>query len=111
MLNKCIVWCGITPEEIIGPYFFENGETVAVSVNGIQYRAMIENFLRPEVENNPQLWFQQDGATFHTARPIMALLHEIFGDRIISRFSDFNWPPRSPDLTAPDFFLWDYLKS
>jgi predicted transcriptional regulator len=20
------------------------------------------------------------------------------------------WPPRSPDLTPPDFFLWDYLK-
>ena len=40
----------------------------------------------------------------------MALLHEIFGDRIISRFSDFNWLPRSPDLTAPNFFLWDYFK-
>ena len=40
----------------------------------------------------------------------MALLRKIFDDRIISRFSDFNWPPRSPDLKAPDFFLWGYLK-
>ena len=40
----------------------------------------------------------------------MALLREIFGDRIILRFSDFNWPPRSSDLTAADFFLWGYLK-
>jgi len=29
---------------------------------------------------------------------------------VISRFGDVPWPPRSPDLIAPDFFLWDYLK-
>jgi hypothetical protein len=29
---------------------------------------------------------------------------------VISRFGDTEWPPRSPDLTAPDF-LWGYLKS
>ena len=52
---RCTVWCGITSEtseKIIGQYFFENGEKVAFNVNGIQYWAMIENFLRPEVENN-----------------------------------------------------------
>jgi hypothetical protein len=40
----------------------------------------------------------------------MALLRERFPGRVISRFGDINWPPRSPDLTAPDFFLWGYLK-
>ncbi|KAJ4427332.1 hypothetical protein ANN_24952 [Periplaneta americana] len=30
-----------------------------------------------------------------------------FDERIISRNL---WPPRSPDLTTPDFFLWGYLK-
>ena len=34
----------------------------------------------------------------------------MFQDRIISRNSDFEWPPRSPDLTASDFWLWGYLK-
>ena len=34
---------------------------------------------------------------------------EMFQDRIISRNSDFEWPPRSPDLTASDFWLWGYL--
>ena len=56
------------------------------------------------------MWFQQDGATAHIARQTMAHLREIFGDRFISRFSDFNRPPCSPDLTAPDIFLWGYLK-
>ena len=96
--------------QIIGPYFFENERGVAISVNGDRYRAMLENFVRPAVENHPQIWFQQDGATAHTARATMALLRDIFGERIISRTSNFNWPPRSPDLTAPDCFLWGYLK-
>ena len=71
---KCTVWYEITLDKIIDPYLFENDEKVGVNANGIQYRAMIENFLRPEVENNPQLWFQQDGATAHTARPTMTLM-------------------------------------
>lgn len=29
----------------------------------------------------------------------------------ISRGGNINWPPRSPDLTPMDFFLWGYLKS
>ena len=44
------------------------------------------------------------------ASDTMSLLRDIFGERIISRTSDFSWPPRSPDLTAPDCFLWGYLK-
>ena len=37
---------------IIGLYFFENNEKVTVNINGIKYRAMIEKFLRSEVENH-----------------------------------------------------------
>jgi hypothetical protein len=35
----------------------------------------------------------------------------LFPGHLISRFGDIHWPPRSPDLTAPDYFLWGYLKS
>ena len=35
----------------------------------------------------------------------------MFPGRIISWFGDVPWPPGSPDLTAPDYFLWGYLKS
>nr|CAI5865735.1 unnamed protein product [Callosobruchus analis] len=107
---KCTVWCGVSSERIVGPYFFENEVGAAVTITSVQYRNMLDNFLRPAVANHPEIWFQQDGATAHTARDTMVLLQEIFGDRIISRRSNFNWPPRSPDLTAPDFFLWSYLK-
>ena len=43
LIVRCTVWCGITSEKIIGPYFFENDEKFAVNVNGIQYQAMIAN--------------------------------------------------------------------
>ena len=38
----------------------------------------------------------------------MHLLKEFFGDRIISKDV---WPPRSPDLNAPYFYLWRAAKS
>ncbi|GFT09395.1 putative transposable element [Trichonephila clavipes] len=58
-----------------------------------------------------ELWFQQDGATCHTARATIDLLKDTFGDRLLSRFGPVNWPPRSCDLTPLDYFLWGYVKS
>ncbi|GFX89546.1 uncharacterized protein TNCV_72391 [Trichonephila clavipes] len=56
--------------------------------------------------------FMQDGATSHTANPIKAFSIQTFGeDRIVSRRCRYPWPPRSPDLTPADFWLWGYLKS
>ncbi|GFU41349.1 uncharacterized protein TNCV_3011681 [Trichonephila clavipes] len=57
-----------------------------------------------------ELWFQQDGASCHTARATIDLLKDTFGDRLISRFGPVNWPPRSCDLTPLDYFLWGYVK-
>jgi hypothetical protein len=37
----------------------------------------------------------------------MALINSFFVGRIISQNL---WPPRSPDLTSADYFLWGYLK-
>jgi len=51
------------------------------------------------------VWFQQDGATAHTAQNLMAVVRGMFPQRVISRFGDVEWPPRSPDLSACDFFL------
>ncbi|GFV33676.1 transposable element Tc3 transposase [Trichonephila clavipes] len=74
---------------------------------------MITNFFIPELNNHDvqELWFQQDGATYHTARATIDLLKETFGDRLISRFGPVNWPPRSCDLTQLDYFLWGYIKA
>ncbi|GFU82635.1 transposable element Tc3 transposase [Trichonephila clavipes] len=98
---------------IIGLYFFKNDEGHNVTVNGDRYRAMITNLFIPELNNHDvqELWFQQDGATCHTARATIDLLKDTFGDPLISRFGPVNWPPRSCDLTPLDYFLWGYVKS
>lgn len=90
---------------IIGPYFFEENER-AVTVNGARYRHMIEEFFLPRLEemNVRNVWFQQDGATAHTARDSMDLLRQHFPDRLISLRGNLPWPARSPDLTPCDFF-------
>ncbi|GFW89403.1 transposable element Tc3 transposase [Trichonephila clavipes] len=67
--------------------------------------------LLDNVVQSMELWFQQDGATCHTARVTIDLLKDTFGDRLISRFGPVNWPPRSCDLTPLDYFLWGYVKS
>ncbi|GFW33419.1 putative transposable element [Trichonephila clavipes] len=59
-----------------------------------------------------ELWFQQYGATCHTAaRATIDLLKDTLGDHLISRFGPVNWPPRSCYLTPLDYFLWGYVKS
>lgn len=113
--DKVTVWCGVSKVGIIGPYFFENEREQAVTVNSQRYVNMIEEFLVPQLEENNydmnNMWFQQDGATAHTARISMQAVRVLFPGRLISRNGDVHWPPRSPDLTVCDFFLWGYLKA
>jgi hypothetical protein len=67
----------------------------------------MQNIIRhPLLEvDERDMWFQQDGATSHTARTSMALLQGFFRERLTSQGL---WPPRSPDLTPPDLFVWGH---
>jgi hypothetical protein len=51
---------------------------------------------------------QQDSVTAHKAHMFMALLDDVFADRI---FSTIIWTPRSPDISPPDSFLWGAMKN
>ena len=64
-LQRVTVWCGFWAGGIIGPYFFENEAGATVSVNGLRYRTMINEFLLPELEyvDVDDVYFQQDGVT------------------------------------------------
>jgi hypothetical protein len=50
---------------------------------------------------------RRKSTTCHTSRATMCGLSLLFRDRIISKGL---WPPHSPDLSPPDFFLWGYIK-
>ena len=84
----------------------------AVTVNGDRYQAMLNEFLFTKIEDEDisNIWFQQDGATWHTAEATLDVLRPVFKDRIISRRADVVWPPRSWDLTPLDYYLWGAVK-
>jgi hypothetical protein len=101
---------------VIGPYFFEDEGGSVVSETSHRYVNMLETFLAPRLHSLPNLdihhtWFQQDGATSHTALQSMAAVKRLFGDCIISRNANIAWLPRSLDLSVCDYFLWGHLKS
>ena len=108
--KRVTVWCGFCSKSIIGPFFFEDEQGEAVTVNGDRYRAMLNEFLvtKTEEENIGNIWFQQGGATCHRAEATLYILRAVFEDRIISRRANIVWPPRSCDLTPLDYYyLWD----
>lgn len=110
--ERVTVWCALSQVGIIGPWFFEENER-AVSVTSNRYAHMIQEFFVPALNamNLENVWFQQDGATAHTARASMAIVRQHFPGRLISMMGDLHWPARSPDLAPCDYFLWGYLKS
>ena len=110
--QRVTLWCGFWAGGIMGPYLFEIEAEVAISVNGLNYRAMINAFLWPELEDMDvdDVSFQQDGATCHTSSEPIGLLRQKFPAQVISRNGVYNWPPRSCILTPLDCFLWGYVK-
>ncbi|ERL84253.1 hypothetical protein D910_01634 [Dendroctonus ponderosae] len=56
------------------------------------------------------MWLQLDGAPPHYHFEVRQFLNANFQNRWIGRNGFQNSPPRSPDLTPLDFFLWGYIK-
>jgi hypothetical protein len=108
--QKIGVWCAMSRRRIIGPIFFTQ------LINSKEYIKILDKFISElnEEELNGA-YFQQDGAKSHISRETSSHLIAYFKDRLISKSNRYlstmiEWPPRSPDLSSPDFFLWGYLK-
>lgn len=107
---KVNVWCGIFRNRLIGPYFFRN------NLNSETYLNFLRNDIANVISQMPEeekrrLWFQQDGASIHSTVPVRNFLDTFFRGQWIGRYSNFQWPARSPDITPMDYFLWGYLKN
>ena len=89
---------------------------------GASYLAMLEENLVPAMRMVEGLdILQQDGARPHRTNDVFEYLDNNFPGRWIGKGKiDRNgrdvsnnfltWPPYSPDLTPPDFFLWSQIK-
>ncbi len=70
--SKVGFWCSISQHRVIGPIFFVK------SVDSDVYTGIIQNFIALLEEDERYAWFQQDGATAHTAKKTMDVLTKFF---------------------------------
>lgn len=68
-------------------------------VTSDHYVKMLFNFLEPQLHQLKidigTVWFQQNRATFHTARVLMVILRKLFLGCLISQNGDIPWPTYS----------------
>lgn len=106
---RTTVWAAIWQGGVYGPFFFDD------TVNKERYLAMLQEEFWPVVEEEGRtgsILFMQDGAPPHWGIPVRNWLNEKLHERWMGRGSpNMPWPPRSPDLSPCDFFLWGFLKS
>ncbi|RCN50166.1 transposase [Ancylostoma caninum] len=98
------VWAGIWSGGVLGPFFFEG------TVTSDSYLEMIKRKVISYVKAK-NLVFMHDGAPAHYSAPVRNYLNENVPNLWIGRGGTIEWPPRSPDLTPPDFFLWGFVKN
>ena len=104
------IWCGVLGNRLIGPFVFDNNLT------GNTYETFLRNELPGLLEDIPlmirrQMYFQHDGAPPHYTRHVREYLNEYFPNRWLGRGGPAAWPPRSPDLTPLDYYLWGHMKT
>lgn len=104
------VWCGLLCGRLLGPYFY-NG-----TLTGRRYLDFLSNTLPTfldefNLDTRMNLFFQQDGAPAHNAIIVREYLNQTFGHKWMGTYGPVQWPPRSPDITPLDYFLWGHLKT
>lgn len=105
------VWCALFDSQVLAYEIYDD------NLNGENYHRIInENLIENYLDNIPlaqrrEIFFQQDGAPPHQRRAVSDLLNSNFGLNWIGNTGPIRWPPRSPDLSPMDFFLWGHIKN
>lgn len=104
------VWAGVIGNYVIGPHYLPD------YLNGDNYLHFLQNEL-PELVNevpifngDRQIVFQNDGCPGHWRIIVRDYLNNVFPNAWIGRDGPIPWPPRSPDLTPLDFYIWGRAK-
>lgn len=103
---KVNVFAAISKSKLYGPFFFAEK-----TVTGMSFLDMLEQWLLPQLtEDSNNFLLQIDGAPPHWHIAVRDYLNTQLPRRWIGRCGEgdlpfLQWPPRSPDLTACDFFF------
>lgn len=81
-------------------------------LNGANYLVFLQQQLPEDVPVYLALnhWLQHDGCPVHFQRDVRQHLDQEYPGRWIGRGGPVAWPPRSPDLTPLDFYLWGTME-
>lgn len=92
---------------------YHHGVVYSISdetMNKERYLNILQTKVGPFMQLRHNKYFQQDGAPPHYANICRNWLNLNLSGRWIGRRGSVEWPPRSPDLTIPDFWLWGHMK-
>jgi hypothetical protein len=81
-----------------------------LTITGIVYLDMLQQFLIPQLDEDDQegrIHFQQDGAPPRYLGEVREYLNTCFPGRWTGRAAPIAWPPCSPDVTPLDFFIME----
>jgi hypothetical protein len=105
---KTTVWAAISRKKVYGPFFFDQ------TITSERYLEMLQQSFYASLTRREKqtMIFMQDGAPPHWGLTVRAWLNDKFQQRWMGRGSpNMPWPPRSPDVTPCDYFLWGFIKS
>lgn len=104
------VWAGVIANHVIGPHYLPD------NLNGDNYLEFLQTELPllladlPIFSEDRSFVFQHDGCPAHWRITVREYLNDAFPDSWIGRDGPIPWPPRSPDLTPLDFYVWGRAK-
>ncbi|XP_071054645.1 uncharacterized protein [Onthophagus taurus] len=104
------VYCAIRNDRVVALHFYEE------NLNGERYLNILRNFDTNYLENLPlveltQIFYQHDGAPPHNGYLVSNFFENIFNGQWIANNGPFLWPPRLPDLSVLDYFIWGTIKN
>lgn len=106
---KLCVWACFSSKHKLELFFFDG------TVDQHVYTDLLRNHLVPQLHQKRvyrTALFQHDGAPPHYSLRARDFLSQHFTEeRVIGRGYGVAWPPRSPDLSPLDYYLWGMLKA
>jgi hypothetical protein len=100
------LFCALRKERVYGLFLF-----MEMTITVVVYLNMLQQFLIPQLDEDNEegrTHFQQEGPPPHYLGEVREYLDTRFPGRLIGRAALIAWPPRSPDLTPLEFFLWGF---
>ena len=105
--DKLIRSPSVTCWAMTSPFFGLQFRILDNTMNGERYGELLQDVVFPLLSQrqHQRKYYQQDGAPAHFHRNVKELLNQNLPNRWIGRDGAIPWPPRSPDLSVPDFFM------